>query len=81
MSEQHQNEILRYIVEFKKSNGFPPTITEMTEHFNCARSTIQWHLDKMAREGKMTRVPGASRAIAITPDGLKQMKAIGVERL
>lgn len=66
-------EVLQFIHDHVAEHQFPPSITEMADHFGAARSVIKWHLDRMAREGKIRRVARGPRAITILPDGMKQI--------
>lgn len=71
MKRDDDAEMIRFIVDYRTEHQYPPSISEIVEHFGLARSTIQWHLDRMIREGKLSRKPGEARAIAILPAGMK----------
>ena len=68
-------DIIGFIVEHRDEHGYPPTVTEMAERFGLARATVHWHLQRMAREGKLERVVAggiaSARAIKITEQGMK----------
>lgn len=70
-----RREIVRFIISFRDEHQYPPTVTEMAEHFGVARSTLHTHLGVLVRDGVITVRPGASaesaRTIAITPIGMK----------
>lgn len=78
MNQVSDIEFIQFIVDYRTEHGFPPSVTEMVDRFGLARSTIQWHLERMAREGMVERVGGRARALKVLPAGMKQ---IGVETL
>ena len=57
-----RSKILRFLREFIAENGFPPTIREIASHLGF-RSTkaVKVHLDIMAGEGLIRKVPGRAR--------------------
>lgn len=70
-----RRDIVRFIVSYRDEHQYPPTVTEMAEHFGVARSTLHTHLGRLVRDGVITVRSGSSaeatRTIAITPIGMK----------
>ncbi len=61
-----QNEILRMIVDFIGENGYPPTRTEIGDHFGFSSPTgVQDHLYALQKKGFIEIVPRLSRGIRI----------------
>lgn len=70
MKQVSDIEFIQFIVDHRTEHGYPPSVSEMVERFGLARSTIQWHLERMEREGMIVRVAGGARALKILPPGL-----------
>lgn len=64
-------DIINFIVGYSTKNGYPPSVTDMVAEFGVARSTMQWHLDRLMRDGKLRRPFSAHRAITVTEQGMK----------
>lgn len=66
---EKQRKILEFIIDFQKSNGFPPTIRELGDQFEIGSLRgVTVHLDALVRKGHMTR-ERTSRSIRVTgPD-------------
>ena len=61
-----QNEILRFIKEFVRENGFPPTLREIGKSFEIASTFgVKRHLDALEKKGFIRIESNASRGIAI----------------
>ena len=64
---QRQTQLLQFISDHVKENGYPPSIREMAEHMNI-RSTngVNDHLKALEKKGYLTRKTGLkSRAITL----------------
>lgn len=73
MSQVSDIEFIQFIVDYRTEHGYPPSVSEMVERFGLVRSTIQWHLKRMEREGKIERIGSSARALKILPLGMKQI--------
>lgn len=63
---EKQRNILEYIIDFQRDNGFPPTIRELGDAFVIGSLRgVTVHLDALVRKGFMTR-DRTSRSIRIT---------------
>lgn len=47
--------------------GFPPTYREIAAACGFALSTTAFHIDRMERDGEISRVPGISRSLRVLP--------------
>ncbi len=72
-----RSKILRFLREFIAENGFPPTIREIASHLGF-RSTkaVKVHLDIMAGEGLIRKVPGRARGIKPVERGLPVLGSV-----
>jgi repressor LexA len=62
-----QEAILEFIAEFFEKNGFPPTIREIgTACSISSTSVVNYNLDKLEREGYLTRSREVSRGLRLT---------------
>lgn len=52
---ERQQEILDFIVEFSQTQGMPPTINEISEHFSVSSTTSFSHVRALQRKGLLTR--------------------------
>ncbi|MAM40670.1 MAG: hypothetical protein CL949_19695 [Erythrobacter sp.] len=73
-------QLLDFVRAFYSAHGVGPTITEMANALNCARSRIQDAVRKLEREQLINRQPGKTRGI--TPisgheEAIRQLQAIG----
>lgn len=67
---ERQLEILAFIADGLKRNGFPPSIRDIGSALEI-RSTngVNDHLEALVRKGLLTRQRMSARAIALTPEG------------
>ena len=71
-----QIKILEFICEFIGGRGFPPTVREISKAFGWkTTSNVQQHLERMQRDGLITREEGMARTLMATPAGLQELKA------
>ena len=66
---QRQREILGYLREYHRDNGYPPTRAEIARHFGFrSANAAEQHLRALARKGVLDLLPGASRGLRLTPE-------------
>ncbi|RCS59792.1 transcriptional repressor LexA [Parvibium lacunae] len=69
-----QAEILSFILQQQQQQGVPPTRAEIAAHFGFrSANAAEMHLQALARKALLELTPGASRAIKVTPAGLKAL--------
>lgn len=84
MSIVSDAQFVRFIHDYQAEHQYPPSVTDIVEHTGLSRSTVQWHLQRMMSEGKITRRPQSARTIVVLPAGLELIgkgKALNVETL
>ncbi len=59
-----QNQMLTFIKNFDKQNGYPPTVKEIMLHFNFASPTsVTTQLQALEKKGSIKRLEGRARGI------------------
>jgi repressor LexA len=73
---ERQNEILTFIKEFVRENGFPPTLREIGKSFEISSTFgVKRHLDALEKKGYIRIESNASRGIAI----INQQDALNID--
>ena len=68
LTEVQQN-VLSYIRDFVRDNGYPPTIREIQHGAGLSGpSHVYYHLGILEREGYIRRAPDSSRAVEVVAD-------------
>ena len=62
---QRQAEVLRFISQFCRVNGFSPTLREIGSNFKIAASSVLEHLKALERKKYIRRQPLKSRCLEI----------------
>lgn len=65
------HEVLAWIDEFRKAEGYPPSRREIAEHFQVGLETTQRLLSHLIEEKLLIVKPAGARAINITGAGMK----------
>lgn len=60
-----QSQVLVFITAFSTSNGFPPTIREIGDHFHIAPPSALSHLRALERKGFIRRMPSKPRCLEV----------------
>lgn len=65
-----QTNVLNFIIDSTKSNGFPPTVREIGQALDLrSPSTVHAHLLWLCEHGFISQVPGKSRTLVVTTRG------------
>ncbi|EKK20234.1 transcriptional repressor LexA [Fructilactobacillus florum] len=73
-----QIQILQFIYDEVKKQGYPPTVREIGAGVGLSSaSTVHGHLARLQKKGLLTKNPTKPRAIEITPSGID---VLGVEQ-
>lgn len=63
---ERQRNILKFIQNFKESNGYPPTLREIGKNFEIASTFgVKRHIDALVKKGYLNVESNASRGISI----------------
>ena len=60
---ERQNDICRFIIEYKNKYGYSPTQEEIAEGISISRSTLREHIDRMIKKGRITKTGNVARSI------------------
>lgn len=63
-----QKEVLNFISSFTEENQFPPTVREISEHFNISLRAVQDHINALQKKGFITQCQKRSRSIRVLSD-------------
>ena len=71
-----QNEILTFIKDYLKENGYPPTLREIGKGFQISSTFgVKRHLDALVKKGYLNVESNASRGICIVHDDDDQISS------
>lgn len=63
-----RRKILRFVQEFGRREGHPPSQREIADAVGLALSTVSYHVSVLEQEGSLRRTPGQPRTIVEPPD-------------
>lgn len=71
---RRQQDILEFIIESVRDNGFPPTIAEIGERFSIASTNgVNDHLVSLERKGYIERSSSKARSLRVTDKGVAHL--------
>lgn len=74
---KRQREILDFITEFLRTNGYAPSIREIGEHFQLnSPATIHAHLENLKDKGMLKNSYNEARSIELMPTAVNWSQAI-----
>lgn len=76
-----QKEVLTFIADFTENNAFPPTVREISEHFNISLRAVQDHLAALQKKGFLSTEQKRSRSIRILIDERKKEDKLFVSKV
>jgi len=63
-----QKEVLTFISDFTEDNGFPPTVREISDHFEISIRAVQDHILALQKKGFLSQSQKRSRSIKVLSD-------------
>ena len=63
-----QKEVLNYISEFTEENAYPPTVREISTHFEISLRAVQDHILALQKKGYLSQSQKRSRSIRVLSD-------------
>jgi repressor LexA len=66
--------ILDFISDFLAAHHYPPTVAEIATGTGKVKSVVQHHLNRLERDGQITRTRRSPRSIKLTGVALAQSK-------
>jgi repressor LexA len=71
-----QQDILRFIEEFRDNTGYPPTLREIGKKFGISSTFgVKRHLDALVKKGFLTQESNTSRGLSIVKDKSEEPEA------
>ena len=67
----HQRMILRYIKEFTHKNGYPPSLSDISEELGNSLTAARQSITSLVAKGVLSRVPRQGRTLRIPEKGLR----------
>ena len=64
-----QAEVLSFIGEHSKRNGFPPSVRDIGNRFGLNPATVHDHIKALERKGRLLRQPNRSRSLVVIKPG------------
>ena len=69
-------ELVNFIISYTETNGFPPSRRQMAEALGMSSvESAQKRIERLVREGVITRAPGVPRGIRVNRDRINQLGA------
>ncbi|WP_443740518.1 transcriptional repressor LexA [Treponema berlinense] len=62
---ERQREVLNFISVFSKENSYPPTVREISEHFEISIRAVQDHIAALQKKNCISIKPKSSRSIRV----------------
>ncbi|MBQ3836385.1 MAG: transcriptional repressor LexA [Treponema sp.] len=78
---QVQKDVLNYIADFIEENAFPPTVREISDHFEKSIRAVQDNLVALQKKGFISLVQKKSRSIRILVDERQKEPKLFVDKV
>src|SRR6516225_11067179 len=76
MLTDKQQAILDFIDNYRKDNGFPPSVREIGRNFSISVATVQDHISALERKGFLQRKRFQSRSLSVPASSRQQAEDI-----
>ena len=63
-----QKEVLTFISSYTDENGYPPTVREISEHFEISIRAVQDHILALQKKGFLSQSQKRARSIRVLSD-------------
>ena len=63
-----QKEVLTFISSYTEANGYPPTVREISEHFEISIRAVQDHILALQKKGFLSQAQKRARSIKVLSD-------------
>lgn len=71
---ERQKEVLTFIANFQEENSYPPTVREISDHFDISLRAVQDHLTALQKKGYLSQTQKRSRSIRVLDDNAVEPK-------
>ena len=72
-----QKEVLTFISSFTESNGYPPTVREISDHFGISIRAVQDHILALQKKGFLSQAQKRARSIKVLSDSGESFPFVG----
>ena len=72
-----QKEVLTFISSFTESNGYPPTVREISDHFGISIRAVQDHILALQKKGFLSQAQKRARSIQVLSDSGESFPFVG----
>ena len=72
-----QKEVLTFISSFTEESGFPPTVREISEHFEISIRAVQDHIIALQKKGFLSQAQKRARSITVLSESAAKTPFIG----
>ena len=62
---ERQQQVLNFISDFSRENGFPPTVREIGAHFQISIRAVQDHIAALQKKGYLSQSQKRARSICV----------------
>ncbi len=78
---ERQKEVLDFIADFTATNIYPPTVREISSHFEISLRAVQDHLAALQKKGYISTEQKKSRSIRLLVDGQNRAEHTFVSKI
>src|SRR5437879_2501322 len=75
-----QNEIVRFIWNYRKTHGIAPTLSEIADELSVSKITVHEHISLLERKGAIKKEKYQSRSLKLSRTVVKELEAVDRER-
>ena len=75
-----QNEIVRFIWNYRKTHGIAPTLSEIADSLGVSKITVHEHIGLLEKKGAIKKEKYQSRSLTLSRAVVKEIEAVDRER-
>ena len=76
-----QKEVFVFIENFTKENNYPPTVREISQHFEISLRAVQDHISALQKKGFISTEQKRSRSIRILDDKKQSVPKLFIDKI
>lgn len=76
-----QKEVFAFIENFTKENNYPPTVREISQHFEISLRAVQDHISALQKKGFISTEQKRSRSIRILDDKKQSVPKVFIDKI
>lgn len=76
-----QKEVFIFIENFTKENNYPPTVREISQHFEISLRAVQDHISALQKKGFISTEQKRSRSIRILDDKKQSVPKVFIDKI